>query len=32
MCGPDFIENPDVVDENTFVQAMLKIGVSQQKN
>ena len=31
MCGPDFIENPEVVDEETFVQVMLKLGVSQQK-
>ena len=30
-CGPGFIENPNVVDENTFIETMLELGVSKEK-
>jgi hypothetical protein len=30
-CGPDFEENPRVVDEETFIRTMLELGVSKEK-
>jgi hypothetical protein len=30
-CGPGFTENPSVVDEKTFIDKMLQLGVTQEK-
>lgn len=30
-CSPGFIENPDIVDEETFIRTMLGLGVSKEK-
>ena len=31
MCGPDFLENPEIIDVKTFIKHMLELGVPQEK-